>query len=98
MHPELHSPRAFARKRAGERGEALVEFALALTVFLMTVFGTMELGIGIFRYNMLSDLAQEGARWAAVRGARTTDPATTANLNTFLTGRALGIPLTSVTM
>ena len=64
----------------------------------MTVLGTMELGIGVFRYNMMSDLAQEGSRWAAVRGAFTTEPATSTSLNTYLTGRALGIALTSVTM
>src|SRR5438093_611632 len=67
MHPELHgSAHTSNRRRRGEGGETLVEFALALTVFLMTVLGTMELGIGVFRYNMMSDLAQEGSRWAAV--------------------------------
>ena len=53
----------------GQRGDTLVEFALGLTLFLVTVFGILEFGLAVWQYNMLSDFAQEGARWAAVRGA-----------------------------
>src|SRR5438876_11268263 len=50
------------------RGETLVEFALALMLFLMTLLGTAEFGLIVFQYNMMSDLAQEGVRRAAVCG------------------------------
>jgi Flp pilus assembly protein TadG len=51
------------------RGQTLVEFAFASFVFFATIFGMIEFGRGVWQYNMMSDLAQEGARWAAVRGA-----------------------------
>ena len=52
----------------GQRGETLVEFALGLTLFLATIFGILEFGVAVWQYNMLSDFAQEGARWAMIRG------------------------------
>lgn len=57
------------RLSADEHGATLIEFALASLLFFMTVFGTIEFGRGVWQYNMMSDLAQEGARWAAVHGA-----------------------------
>jgi Flp pilus assembly protein TadG len=44
------------------RGQGLVEFALVLTIFLMLVMGVVDLGRGVFTYNMLSEAAREGAR------------------------------------
>jgi Flp pilus assembly protein TadG len=79
----------------GERGQALVEFAFGSIIFLMTVFGTLQFGLMIWRYNMISNLAQEGARWASVRGSSSTlAHATSSGLTTFLQSRATGIPLT----
>jgi len=74
-----------------ERGETLVEFALSLVVFLMTVLGTAQFGLIVWQYNMMSDLAQEGARWAAVHGMSSSAPASTAQVQTFVQGRALGL-------
>ena len=73
-----------------ERGQALVEFALTLFLFLMTVLGTAILGLVVFRYNMVADLAQEGARRAAVCG-RTRSLALDCNVASFVQSRAVGI-------
>jgi Flp pilus assembly protein TadG len=85
---------------AGNRGETLVEFTLALTLFLMTILGTMIFGIVVFRYNMLSDLAQEGARRASVCGANANVLRASGwcNVEDFVRSRALGINLDSVTV
>ena len=80
-----------------ERGETLIEFAFALTVFLMTILGTAQFGLAIFRYNMVSDLAQEGARRAAVCGNRSGFSSSYCNIQNFVQERALGIPV-SVTV
>jgi len=84
----------FARDRCGA---TLVEFALASTVFLLTLFGTIEFGIAIWRYNMVSDLAQEGARWASVRGAASGTPASAAAVGNFVQSRSPGFPITVTT-
>ena len=83
---------------ADDRGGTLLEFAFASTMFLMTVFGTFELGLAVWRYNMISNLAQEGARWAAVRGEDSDFPASAADVTTFINTRANNVPITSVTV
>jgi Flp pilus assembly protein TadG len=45
-----------------ERGQAMVEFAFVLPVFILLTIGLIELGRGVFTYNMLSNAAREGSR------------------------------------
>jgi Flp pilus assembly protein TadG len=79
-------------RKSAERGETLVEFALTLFVLLMTIFGTIQFGLAVWHYNMMSDLAQEGARWASVRGSTSgAQKATAAQVQSFVQGRALGM-------
>ena len=52
------------RKRS--RGQALVEFALALPVLLVIFMGLFDFGRAVFAYNSLSNAAREGARVAIV--------------------------------
>jgi Flp pilus assembly protein TadG len=88
-------PRRTAR---GERGQALVEFAFASVVFLMTIFGTLQFGLMVWRYNMISNLAQEGARWASVRGTTSTIVnAGSTDVQNFLDTRSTGFTITATT-
>ena len=54
----------------------------------MTIFGIIIFGIGIWQYNMVSDLAQEGARWASVHGSTSASPAVQAGVQTYVQSRA----------
>lgn len=58
MTPRWHS----------ERGSEIVEFALASTLFFCMMFAGLRAGVGMWQYNQLSVLAQEGARYVSVRG------------------------------
>ena len=53
-----------ARRRG--RGQALVEFALALPIFLVLLMGVFDLGRGIYMYNGVSEAAREIARVTSV--------------------------------
>jgi hypothetical protein len=53
-------------KRDGRRGQALVEFSLAIVVFLTMLMGIFDLGRAIFTYNGVSEAARDIARRAAV--------------------------------
>jgi Flp pilus assembly protein TadG len=53
------------RNKTGERGAALVEFALVLPLFLMITFGMLTAGIAFNHKIDLSHAAREGARYAA---------------------------------
>ena len=52
-----------------DRGESLVEFAIAVSVLLMALFGIMDFARCMYTYHFVSYAAQQGARYAMVRGA-----------------------------
>lgn len=54
---------------SGERGATLVEFAIALSVFLVAMFGVIEFGRAIWVHNALADAARRGARYAVLHSA-----------------------------
>ena len=51
-------------QRKRERGAALVEFAIAATVFLTVMFAVLEFGRALWVHNALTDAARRGARYA----------------------------------
>lgn len=71
-----------------------MEFALSSVLFFSLVFGIIQFGRAIWQYNTVSNLAQEGARWASVHGSSSATPATAAQLQTFVESRSVGIPVT----
>jgi hypothetical protein len=52
--------------RSRERGQALVEFALIVPLFLVIVVGVIQFGIGLNYWMDLNRIANQGARWAVV--------------------------------
>ena len=54
------------RTARGERGQAAVELAIILPVFLALVFGVIELGKGYSYWVDMTHLAGEGGRYASV--------------------------------
>jgi Flp pilus assembly protein TadG len=55
------------RSRAGERGQALVEFALILPVILLVMVGMLEFARAWNLHQVMTDAAREGARRAAIQ-------------------------------
>lgn len=55
-----------ARGESRNRGQSLVEFALVLPLFLVLFIGVIDLGLGVFAYNSITNAAREGARLAIV--------------------------------
>ena len=57
----------FHRRASGtRRGQALVEFALVLPIFILVLVAIFDLGRAVFAYNTLTNAAREGARMAIV--------------------------------
>ena len=48
------------------RGQALVEFALVIPIFLLFLVALFDVGRAVFAYNTLTNAAREGARLAIV--------------------------------
>jgi len=51
-----------------ESGVELVEFAMTALLLMTLMFGIFEFGIGMYTYHFVSYAAQEGTRFAMVRG------------------------------
>lgn len=56
------------RKRFPWRGQSMVEFALALPIFLLVVFGIMEFGRLLLVYSSVFSASREAARYGASIG------------------------------
>lgn len=52
--------------KGSERGQALVEFSLAILVFVVIIVALFDLGRGIYMYNGVSEAAREIARRTSV--------------------------------
>jgi len=50
----------------GQRGQALVEFALILPLLLIVLFIIVDFGVGLTRWVAITNAAREGARLGAV--------------------------------
>jgi Flp pilus assembly protein TadG len=53
-----------------QRGQATVEFALVVIVFLLLMAGLLDGTRAVFLYNQIEEAARAGARWGAVQVAR----------------------------
>jgi Flp pilus assembly protein TadG len=62
----------FRTKRSQIRGQALIEFALVIPLFLLLVVAIFDLGRAVFSYNTLTNAAREGARLAIVNQDKAT--------------------------
>lgn len=60
MKPTTHHDR--------RRGAVTTEVALILPIFLTVAVGMLDLGVGVFRFNTLSNASRHGARQAIVHG------------------------------
>ena len=77
------------------RGQALVEFALASTTFLLLVFGVMEMCVAVYSYNTICSAAREAVRFAIVHSPTGPNPATTAQIQQVAIDYAPALNLTA---
>lgn len=68
----LVAPITKGNRRLGERGAALVEFALAVPLLLVVIAGIVDFGFLFQRYEVITNAAREGARMATLPGYTTT--------------------------
>lgn len=58
--------RLFLRKRPLERGQALVEFSLSMTLFAFLLLGVIEFGMLLYNYIVVVDATDEAAAYATI--------------------------------
>lgn len=62
--------RSAIRYREKEHGQSMVELALTITILMVLLAGTIDLGRAFFTWLALRDAAQEGASYGAIYPAR----------------------------
>jgi Flp pilus assembly protein TadG len=85
------------QRRQRHGGQALVEFALTLSLFSIFVMMVIQLGLLFVAYYSETRMARETGRWLAVNSKTTTDDLVASHLqNTMLPGLDGGTPANQV--
>jgi Flp pilus assembly protein TadG len=66
-------------RRNHQRGNALIEFALASAILIPAMVGSFQFGFTFYRYNLLESAVSNGSRYAAYRTYRCLNGATDIN-------------------
>ncbi len=74
----MQGERRRGERRRGERGQGLVEFSLAITIFLVLVMGVVDLGRAVYQLNGVTETARTLARVASVHPGATLGDSTEA--------------------
>jgi Flp pilus assembly protein TadG len=79
-----------------ERGQSMVEFALALPILVLVIFGLVDLGRAVYINNSLAEAARDGARYGSVQ-ARAYDDARLSGVEAWVADRLNGVPSPTIT-
>jgi hypothetical protein len=93
-HQRQRGPPVSEPARPGRtEGQSLVEFALVLPVFLLLLFGLIDIGRYVFTVNALNQAAREGARLGSVASwANACSGTREACITQATVGRMAGVP------
>jgi hypothetical protein len=70
----LTGERARARRRLGDEGNAIVEFALILPPLMMVLTGVLSFGLALVNYNALTNGVAIGGQYLVTNRTFSTDP------------------------
>ena len=79
------------RSAAGEKGQAIVEFAVAAAAIMLLLFPVIQLGEAVFAYNCVAHAAREASRYAAVHGWDSNQPAATSDITSVVQGQTVAL-------
>ncbi|HEY3741384.1 MAG TPA: TadE/TadG family type IV pilus assembly protein [Bryobacteraceae bacterium] len=82
---------AIAGRRRRQRGSAILESGLCLSIFLMLFVTILDYGRWAYINNLVPYLAREGTRYAIVHGSTSTAPTSVSGIQTYVQGKAAGI-------
>ncbi len=82
----------------GKAGQTMVEFALVASVFLLLLFGVMQMALTVYNYNTVCSAAREAVRYAIVHSPSSANPATTAQIQQIAVNNAVGLDSSQLTV
>jgi Flp pilus assembly protein TadG len=88
---------------ADKRGDTSIEFVIVASALLVVMFSVLEVGRALWDYEIIQEVASEGARCAGLRavscssGGSFSSSATTSFITALATSRGLTVPAADVT-
>lgn len=95
--------RRYARLPAADEGGTAIEFVIVASALLMLMFAALEIGRAFWDYEIIEEVATEGARCAGLRavscssGGSFSSSATTSFITALAASRGLTVPASGVT-
>jgi Flp pilus assembly protein TadG len=83
-------------RKAG--AQTMVEFAMILLVTLTLIFGIIQSSLALYAYSFVSYGARCGARYAMVRGSKSSTPASASAVQTYVQSLAFPLDTSSMTV
>ena len=80
-------------RKDGERGAALLEFAIGATIFVSAMFGVLEVGRMLWVHNSLVDATRRAARYAVNHNMSTQAQTEAKNMAVYGNAAGTGQPL-----
>lgn len=77
--------------RGWSRGQAVLETAISVIVFLTLLLGVIDFGYGLYTYDLVSYAAKIGSRWAIVHGSTSSAPASASDVQNYIASQVAGL-------
>lgn len=78
------------------RGTSALEFAFAAPILILVLLGSIDFARALWAATTLAQAASEAGRYAAIRGAEKTAPATQAEIEAFARDQVVGLQQSDV--
>lgn len=79
-------------------GQTMVEFAMVASLFLLLLFGVMQMALTVYNYNTVCSAAREAVRFAIVHSPASANSATTAQIQQVAMNEAVGLNSSQLTV
>ena len=90
-------PIVTARRRASERGSAMVELSLCFLLVFSLIYALMEFSRVVYCYNILAGATREASRYAMVHGSKSGSVATASDIQAQVARWAIGLDTSALT-
>ncbi len=80
------------RRIGGQKGSAMIEYALVLSVFFMLIWGFIQFSLILFGFNNATYASRIAIRYAVVHGSTATYTCTSTDISNIITPLLWGAP------
>ena len=95
----MHHPMNLTRRSRGwSRGQTYAEFMMVVLPAISLVFGIVSFAMTVYTYSFLSNAARDAVRYAIVHGSKSTSPATSDSIQTYVRNEAQGLKASAISV